>query len=120
MATEAGSNKCETRSGCKRIEFASAFHVLQQFRDKIKTEDLVEPDDSNLESVESDIDIDKGALAQLDGSAMLPPTKQMVLDAEYNVLPVSVPTASGSATKLKKIRIPGTLANGYKVALSRA
>jgi len=29
-------------------------------------------------------------------SAMLPPTKQMVLNVEYNVSPVSVPTASGS------------------------
>jgi hypothetical protein len=27
---------------------------------------------------------------------MLPPTKQMVLNVEYNVSPVSVPTASGS------------------------
>ncbi|KAG2343499.1 hypothetical protein BDR05DRAFT_300716 [Suillus weaverae] len=29
-------------------------------------------------------------------SAMLPPTKQMVLNVEYNVFPVSVPTVSGS------------------------
>lgn len=29
-------------------------------------------------------------------SAILPPPKQMVLNVEYNVSPVSVPTASGS------------------------
>ncbi|KIJ06761.1 hypothetical protein PAXINDRAFT_182629, partial [Paxillus involutus ATCC 200175] len=195
MSTERGSKKRKIRSVCSRIELASAFHVLQNFRDtgKIKTEDPVEPDDSNLESVELDMEIDKDALAQLDGllewmnskikstkkegqshafssasstlvsdiqitggrplslkrdvaqrigaarlagadhfmssmnmhkfldmllslvakpseasartwvdaflyraSAMLPPTKQMVLNAEYNVSPVSVPTASGS------------------------
>jgi len=33
-------------------------------------------------------------------SAMLPPTKQMVLNVEYNVSPVSVPTASGSEVLL--------------------
>jgi hypothetical protein len=49
------------------MELASAFHVLQKFRDKIKAEYLVEPDDSNLESVELDMEIDKDALAQLDG-----------------------------------------------------
>jgi hypothetical protein len=32
------------------MELVSAFHVLQKFRDKIKTEDVVELDDSNLES----------------------------------------------------------------------
>ena len=31
---------------------------------------------------------------------MLPPTKQMVLNVEYNVSPVSVPTASGSEVVL--------------------
>ena len=31
---------------------------------------------------------------------MLPPTKQMVLNVEYNVSPVSVPTASGSEVLL--------------------
>jgi len=191
MSTERGSKKRKTRSGCSGIELASTFHVLQKFRDKIKTEDLVEPDDSNLESVELDMEIDKDALAQLDGllewmdskikkshafssasstlvsdiqitagpplflkddvaqrvdaarmagadhfmssrnmhqfldmllrlvarpseasartwvdaflyraSAMLPPTKQMVLNVEYNVSPVSVPTASGSEVLL--------------------
>jgi hypothetical protein len=67
MSTERGSKKRKTRSSCSRIELASAFHVLQEFRDKIKTEDLVEPDDSNLESVEPDMEIDKDALGQLDG-----------------------------------------------------
>jgi NH3-dependent NAD+ synthetase len=66
MSTERGSKKRKTRSGCSGIELASAFHVLQKFRDKIKTEDLVEPDDSNLESVELDMEIDEDALAQLD------------------------------------------------------
>lgn len=188
MSTERGSKKRKTRSGCSGIELASAFHVLQRFRDKF-TEDLG-PDDSNLESVELDMEIDADALAQLDGilqwmnskikstkkshafssassalvsdiqitqgpplslkddvaqrvdaarlagadhimssrnmhkfldmllrlvarpseassrtwvdaflyraSAMLPPTKQMVLNVEYSVSPVSVPTASGS------------------------
>jgi len=66
MSTERGSKKRKTRSGCSGIELASAFHVLQKFRDKIKTEDLVEPDDSNLE-IELDMEIDKDALAQLNG-----------------------------------------------------
>ncbi|KAK2460199.1 hypothetical protein APHAL10511_007790 [Amanita phalloides] len=194
MSTVRGSKKRKTRSGCSGIELASAFHVLQKFRDKIKTEDVVEPDDSNLESVELDMEIDKDALAQLDGllewmdskitstkkshtfssasstlvndiqitagsllslkhdvaqrvdaarlagadhfmssrnmhkfldmllhlvtrpseassrtwvdaflyraSAMLPPTKQMVLNVEYNVSPVTVLTASGSEVVL--------------------
>ena len=67
MPAERGSKKRKTRSGCSGIELSSAFHVLQKFRDKIKTEDLVEPDDSNLESVELDMEIDKDALAQLNG-----------------------------------------------------
>jgi hypothetical protein len=68
MSTERGSKKRKTRTGCSGIELASAFHVLQKFRDKIKTEDLVEPDDSNLESVELDMEIvDKDALGQVDG-----------------------------------------------------
>jgi hypothetical protein len=69
MSTERGSKKRKIRSVCSGIELASAFHVLQNFRDtgKIKTEDPVEPDDSNLESVELDMEIDKDALAQLDG-----------------------------------------------------
>jgi len=67
MSTERGSKKRKTRSGCSGIELASAFHRLQKFRDKTKTEDLVEPDGSNLESVELDMEIDKDALAQLDG-----------------------------------------------------
>ena len=56
--------KRKTRSSCSRIEFASAFHVLQKLRDKIKTED---PGDNNLDSVELDMEIDKDGLAQLDG-----------------------------------------------------
>jgi hypothetical protein len=69
MSTERGSKKRKTRSGCSGIELASAFHVLQKFRDKIKTEDVqvVEPDNSHLESVELEMEIDKDALAQLDG-----------------------------------------------------
>ncbi|KAF8966664.1 hypothetical protein BDZ97DRAFT_1807396 [Flammula alnicola] len=67
MSTERGSRRRKTRSGCSGIELALAFHVLQKFRDKIKTEDLLEPDDSNLESVELDMEIDKDALARLDG-----------------------------------------------------
>ena len=68
MSTERGSKKRKTRTGCSGIELASAFHVLQKFRDKIKTEDLVEPDDSNLESGELDMEIvDKDALGQVDG-----------------------------------------------------
>jgi hypothetical protein len=65
MSTERGSKKRKTR--CSGIELVSAFHVLQRFREKIKTEDLVEPDDRNLESVELDMEVDKDALAQLDG-----------------------------------------------------
>jgi hypothetical protein len=67
MPTERGSKKRKTRSGCSGIELSSAFHVLQKFRDKIKNEDLVEPDDSNLENIELDMEIDEDALAQLDG-----------------------------------------------------
>ena len=70
MFTEGGSKKRKTRSCCSGIELASAFHVLQKFRDKIKTEDLVEPyrpDDHNVESAELDMEIDMDALAQLDG-----------------------------------------------------
>ena len=67
MSTERGTRKRKIRSACSGIELASAFHVLQKFRDKINTEDLVEPDDSNLESVELDMEIDKDAIAQLDG-----------------------------------------------------
>ena len=67
MSTKRGSKKRKIRSGCSGIELTSAFHVLQKFRDKINTEDLVEPDDSNLESVELDMEIDKDAIAQLDG-----------------------------------------------------
>lgn len=66
MTTERGSKRRKTRSGCSGIELVSAFHVLQKFRDTIKTEDLFDPDDNNLESVEVDIEIDKDALAQLD------------------------------------------------------
>lgn len=65
MSTERGSKKRKTR--CSGIELVSAFHVLQRFRENIKTEDLVEPDDRNLESVELDMEVDKDALAQLDG-----------------------------------------------------
>ena len=64
---ERGSKNRQTRSSCSGTEFASAFHIFQKFRDKIKTEDLVEPDDSDLESVELDMEIDEDALAQLDG-----------------------------------------------------
>jgi hypothetical protein len=64
MSTERGSKKRKTRSGCNGIELISAFHVLQKFRDKIKTED-VELDDSNLENFELVIEDD--TLAQLDG-----------------------------------------------------
>ena len=68
MSTERGSKKRKTRTGCSGIELASAFHVLQKFRDKIKTEDLVEPDDSNLSSGELNMEIvDKDALGQVDG-----------------------------------------------------
>jgi len=67
MSTERGSEKRKTRSCCSGIELASAFHVLQKFRDKITTEDVVEPDDSNPESIEVEMEIDKDALAQLDG-----------------------------------------------------
>jgi len=66
MSTGRGSKRRKTRSGCSGIELASAFHVLQKFRDKIKTEDLFDPDDNNLEGVELDIEIDKDVLAQLD------------------------------------------------------
>lgn len=66
MPTERGSRRCKARSGCSRIELASAFHVLRNFRDKIKTGDLFDPDDNNLESGELDIEIDKDALDQLD------------------------------------------------------
>lgn len=65
MSTERGSKKRKTRSGCSGIELISAFHVLQRFRDKIKTED-VELDDTNLESSEVDMEIDKDTLTQLD------------------------------------------------------
>ena len=67
MSTARGSKKHETRSGCSGMELIQAFHVLQQFRDKIKTEDVVELNDSNLESFELEMEIDKNALAQLDG-----------------------------------------------------
>jgi hypothetical protein len=67
MPTERRSKKRKTRSGCSGIELSSAFHVLQKFRDKIKTEDLVEPDDSNLENIGLEMEIDEDALAQLDG-----------------------------------------------------
>jgi hypothetical protein len=67
MSTERAPKKRKTRSGCSGIELISAFHVLQKFRDKIQTQGVVEPDDSNLESVELEMEIDKDALAQLDG-----------------------------------------------------
>ena len=67
MPAERGSKKRKNRSGCSGIELSSSFHVLQKFRDKIKTEDLVEPDDSNLENIELDMEIDEDALAQLGG-----------------------------------------------------
>ena len=60
-----GIKRSKTRSGCSGIELISAFHVLQKFRDTIKTED-VEPDDSNFESFELEMEIDRDALAQLD------------------------------------------------------
>ena len=47
----------------------STFHVLQKFGDKIKTEDVVELDDGNLESFEPEMEIEdnlKDALVQLD------------------------------------------------------
>ena len=47
-------------------ELISVFHVLQKFRDTIKTEDVVELDDSNFDSVELEMEIDRDALAQLD------------------------------------------------------
>lgn len=67
MSTKRGSKKRKTRSGCSGIELISVFHVLQKFRDNIKTEDVVELDDSYLESFELEMEIDKDALAQLDG-----------------------------------------------------
>ena len=63
MSTERGSKRRKTRSGCSGIELISAFHVLQKFRDTIKTEDVV---DSNFESVELEMEIDRDALEQLD------------------------------------------------------
>ena len=56
----------KTRSGCSGVELISAFHVLQKFRDKIKTED-VELDDSNLESIELEMEVDNDAFTKLDG-----------------------------------------------------
>lgn len=50
-----------------RSHLVSAFQILHTFRDKIKTEDIVEPNDSNLESVKLDMEIAKDALMQLDG-----------------------------------------------------
>ena len=70
MATERPSKKRKTRSGCTGIELFSTFRVLQNFRNTIQTEDLVELDNGNLESKDNpeiDIEVDKGALAQLDG-----------------------------------------------------
>ena len=67
MSTKPASKKRKTRSGCSGIELTSAFRVLQKFRDKIKTEDVVESDDCDPESVELEMEIDKDALAQLDG-----------------------------------------------------
>jgi hypothetical protein len=49
------------------MELISAFHVLQKFKDKIKTEDVDELDDSNLESFELEMEVENDALAQLDG-----------------------------------------------------
>lgn len=49
ISIERGLKKRKTRSSCSGIELISAFHVLQNFRDKITTEDVVELDDSNLE-----------------------------------------------------------------------
>lgn len=66
MSAKRGSKRRKTRSGCSGIELVSAFHVLQNFRDKIKTEDLFDPDDNNLDSVELEVEIDKDALTQLD------------------------------------------------------
>jgi hypothetical protein len=69
MSAERGSKKRKTPSGCSGVELTSAFHVLQKFRDTIKTEDVIEPDNRNVESVEleSEMEIDSGALGQLDG-----------------------------------------------------
>ncbi|KIJ98357.1 hypothetical protein K443DRAFT_123702 [Laccaria amethystina LaAM-08-1] len=162
--------------------------------DKVKTEDIFDPNDNDLESVELDIEIDKDALAQLDdilqwmdskirtakkitagpplslkddvtqrvaaarligadhfmsssnmhkfldmllrlvarpseassrtwadtflyrASAILPPPKQMVLNVEYSVSPVSVPTASGSEVPVGFIDYPIVVTNDLKIA----
>jgi hypothetical protein len=71
MFTGRRSKKRKTRSCCSGIELASAFHVLQKFRDTIKAEDLFDPNDSNLQqnlqSVERDVEVDEDALAKPDG-----------------------------------------------------
>jgi hypothetical protein len=67
MLTERGSKKCKTRSGCSGIELISAFHVLQKFRDKIKTDSEDVIDESDLESSELEMEVDNDALVQLDG-----------------------------------------------------
>ena len=65
MSTERRSKKRKTQFGCSGIELISALHIIQKFRDKIKTEDVVGLNDINFESFELDIKIDKDALAQL-------------------------------------------------------
>lgn len=72
MSTERGSKKRKTRSGCSGIELASVFHVLQKFRSTITTitdskDHNVSLDNTDLESIELDTEIDEDALAQLDG-----------------------------------------------------
>ena len=65
MSTERRSKKRKTQFGCSGIELISALHIIQKFRDKIKTEDVVGLNDINFESFELDIKIDKDALVQL-------------------------------------------------------
>ena len=57
-----------SHSSCSGIELIPAFHLLHKFRDEIKTENVV---DSNLESFELEMEVDKDALAQLPVDGLL-------------------------------------------------
>lgn len=67
---ERPSKKRKTRSGCTGMELFTALQVLQKFRSTVKTEDLVQVDNGNLERTgnpEVEIEIEIDVLAQLDG-----------------------------------------------------
>lgn len=84
MSTERGSKKRKTRSSCSGIELASAFHALQKFRHTV-TEDFG-PDNTNLESIELDTEIDEDALAQLDGLKTRSRCSRIALTSVFHIL----------------------------------